>query len=520
MKASRTLLPLLLLASACAGGAPRSTAAAEAASEARAADLFARHCALCHGSDGRGDGFATPHLFPPPRDFGRGQFRLVSTTNLVPTDDDLVGVLRRGMPGSAMPSFAWLPESELRGLARYVRALAEDGLAADLAAEAAAEADPHGVRSARADAQRRMQPGAELELPPPTELAASDLARGKELYAQNCAPCHAEDGRGSDLAPHWTDDGTFVWARDFTAGVLKGGGSREAIARRVSLGLPGTSMPGFTPASPRDLDALVAHVQSLVADGAEDRLVQSRASLYAARVDDGFPKASDDAAWRAAGEVGVSLAPMIWGSDAILNARLSALHDGETLALRIAWSDPKNDLPADDDEPGIDGVAVALSAESAPPVFGMGSRAHPVDLWHWRADRMVNQTGLLDLLESPPQVRHDPFFEPSKLDVRPLYLPAVGPDAPTDEVRSIRAQGAETLQGAHSTPLEVLANARWGDGTWRVVLTRPFDSRYENAVDLAPGAELQLALAIWNASAPGSLAQKSVTIWHQLVLAP
>ena len=47
-------------------------------------------------------GIAARFLYPKPRDFTSAEFRLVTTTNLVPTEDDLFQVITRGMPGSAM----------------------------------------------------------------------------------------------------------------------------------------------------------------------------------------------------------------------------------------------------------------------------------------------------------------------------------------------------------------------------------------------------------------------------------
>ena len=44
-------------------------------------EIYTRHCTPCHGERGRGDGPAARFLDPPPRDFDRGAFRLVSTTN-------------------------------------------------------------------------------------------------------------------------------------------------------------------------------------------------------------------------------------------------------------------------------------------------------------------------------------------------------------------------------------------------------------------------------------------------------
>ena len=43
--------------------------------------LFGRDCAACHGENGDGNGPAARFLYPKPRNFREGQFRLVTTTN-------------------------------------------------------------------------------------------------------------------------------------------------------------------------------------------------------------------------------------------------------------------------------------------------------------------------------------------------------------------------------------------------------------------------------------------------------
>ena len=54
--------------------------------------LYQTHCAACHGDQGDGNGMAARFLYPRPRDFTAAEFRLVSTTNLLPTDDDMMPV--------------------------------------------------------------------------------------------------------------------------------------------------------------------------------------------------------------------------------------------------------------------------------------------------------------------------------------------------------------------------------------------------------------------------------------------
>ena len=123
----------------------------------RGEQLFDVHCAVCHGQEGNGRGTASPYLFPPARDFGDGRFRLVSTTNGVPLDRDLVDTLRRGMPGSAMPAWDWLPEEDLWCLAAQVRRLAEVRMAYRLQDEAYFEGEELATRLLPTDSPMGMK---------------------------------------------------------------------------------------------------------------------------------------------------------------------------------------------------------------------------------------------------------------------------------------------------------------------------------------------------------------------------
>ena len=68
--------------------------------------LYLKYCSQCHGEKGDGEGSATPHLQPRPRDFTTGKFKARTTPNgALPVHQDLLNVLRKGMPYTSMP--AW-----------------------------------------------------------------------------------------------------------------------------------------------------------------------------------------------------------------------------------------------------------------------------------------------------------------------------------------------------------------------------------------------------------------------------
>lgn len=80
----------------------------------QAVKLFAIQCAVCHGTDGKGDGVSALRLAPAPTNFHEVQ----------PSQAYAEGVLKEGISGSSMPKWEGkLTADEQRLLARYIRTL-------------------------------------------------------------------------------------------------------------------------------------------------------------------------------------------------------------------------------------------------------------------------------------------------------------------------------------------------------------------------------------------------------------
>lgn len=528
LPATRTSLALLLSLSgislgACLGspGNGARLAADELppghAPVARGAALFAQHCAVCHGTEGLGDGAGAPYLQPPARDFSRGFFQWVSTTNGAPSDDDLLRTLRRGVPGSAMPAWSWLPEPDLRALVEHVRVLTREGLAARIANDSDEAGAPLTWEEARERAVAILRPDGPLpdvaEPAPTPELRR----RGAEVYATSCAHCHGSDGTG-ERTPRWNPDGTPNWARDFTAGVLGAGGSFQALADRVRVGIPGTSMvPTVLP--DEDLAALVAHVRSLIPAGAEDRLVHRRSRLTVRRVA-ALPEAPDDPAWEGSGAIDVVLAPLRWSEGGIRRVRLEGLHDGASIALRASWDDATADVDLFSDVHRPDGLAFQLSTEPSPPLFGMGSPDTPTTVWHWQSIRLTDVAGALDLVDPAPH----PIGETARGEVRvdvPLYHRLAAVPRVSERVEGFEPRGVRGAARASRHPLAEIAVQVERTGTgWALVVRRPLVPADPDELALRPGDRLQVACAAWNGSNGDHAADKSISIWQELLLAP
>lgn len=238
-----TPLETLLRDSALQANAP-AVAVAEPFNEGDASKgraVFMRECSACHGEHGDGVSPAAAFLDPKPRDFTRKNFRFHSTeSGQPPRSSDIVATLNRGIPGSAMPSFAFLSDEEKRQAGAYVFQLA--GFLD--------QPEPPAI-----------DPGT----PPPVTPAS--IARGRELFAKNgCNACHGDSGTGDgkQAAALKTAEGFPIRPRDFTKGIFKGGSERKDLFMRISTGLDGTPMPSFADGvEPVDRWALVDYVSSL-----------------------------------------------------------------------------------------------------------------------------------------------------------------------------------------------------------------------------------------------------------------
>jgi len=112
--------------------------------------IFDSTCASCHGLDGRG-GERAPDIATRPEITHR-------------SDQDLLKILRAGIPEKGMPSFAALGSAKLSALLSYVRSLQGKGTAAPV---------------------------------------VGNTEKGKELYwgKAGCSECHMLNGAGGFLGP-------------------------------------------------------------------------------------------------------------------------------------------------------------------------------------------------------------------------------------------------------------------------------------------------------------------------------
>lgn len=184
------------------------------------ARLYENNCAICHGEHGKG-GVGVPLALP---DFQRqvdNQF--------------LYTTIRMGRPGRVMPAFKRLSDAEVYSIIKYIRSFT-------------------GVKAPKRNPVR----------------IHGDVARGKQLFAQDCAACHGDHGQGGKgtgvtfsrprnlpiLAPALNNAGFLASATD------------TMIRKTMLEGRKGTPMNPFKgkKVSEKDVDDLVAYVRSFEKD--------------------------------------------------------------------------------------------------------------------------------------------------------------------------------------------------------------------------------------------------------------
>jgi len=265
--------------------------------------LYNEHCVTCHGVSGGGDGPASTLQNPYPRDFRAGIYKWKSTERgAKPTRQNLLETLRRGVPGTGMPTFARVADDDLQALVDYVIYLSVRGeVERRLIAAAVDQLDYRDRRpddqasllnlvpgSADSDAGdvalatlRRVvdrwaqADGRVILVPDPPPASPESIARGKALFhgqIANCVACHGPRGAGGAGTldfDDWTKEYTTqlsitpddaqrlepfrqagaprprqIFPRRLDAGALRGGDDASTLYRRLIAGIAGTPMPG------------------------------------------------------------------------------------------------------------------------------------------------------------------------------------------------------------------------------------------------------------------------------------
>ena len=360
--------------------------------------VYVKWCSGCHGDAGAGDGYGSKAMLPHPRDFTKGVYKIRTTASgEIPTDDDLRRIVEVGMPGTAMPEWkSRLSAAEIGAVVQYIKTFSPNSFKGPAAKQIAIGKAPSG----------------------------SGVDEGKTVFQKlECYKCHGAAGRADGKsAPTLKDDyGNPIRPADLTENwKFRGGNSVADIYTRLRTGLDGTPMPSFQDAvdnkliTDEQLWRVAQYVHSLSPEKAPEAREVVRAIPVAA-----LPNGLDDAAWKNVERfwvplVGQVIAKPRWFAPTVDGVWVQAVHDGRSLAMRLAWDDPsKSPNPAWDEWLGrmsksLTDVDGALAAQQGPdrfvvqfaqnpgdgskrPYFLGGDAKMPVYVWRWTSEPRVEE---------------------------------------------------------------------------------------------------------------------------------
>ena len=440
--------------------------------------VYDKWCAGCHGDTGAGDGFGAKTMLPHPRDFTKGVYKIRTTASgEIPTDDDLRHVIEVGMPGTAMPEWkSRLNTGEINAVIQYIKSFS-----------------PNSFKSAAAKAIAMGK-----------APSGSGVDEGKAVFQKlECFKCHGAAGRADGKsAPTLKDDyGNPIRPADLTENwKFRGGNSVDAIYARLRTGLDGTPMPSFQDAIDNKLitDEQLWRVAQYVHSLSPEKAPESREVMRAARAQT-LPKTPDDAAWRDVERFWVPLVGQIiakprWFAPTVDGVWVQALHDDRSLALRVSWDDPsKSPDPIWDEWLGR--MSKSLTDVDGPLATQQGP------------DRLVVQWA-----QNPSDESQRPYFLGGDTR-RPVYVWRWSSEPRVEE-------GTETALGKFTAlaATSVTQSARFVDGQWQVLFTRPLASKDTTIPGFTTGHAIPIAFFAADGSSGEDEIRGAVSTWYAVYL--
>jgi len=480
--------------------------------------LYLANCSQCHGEKGDGEGYAAPHLRPRPRNFTTGKFKIRTTPNgALPTHQDLVNIIRRGMPYTSMPAWPNFSDQQVSDLAYFLTTFSPEF----------------------SNAENVPQP---ISLPSAPRSTKESIELGKKLFVDNgCVKCHGALGRGDGpSAPTLKDDwGNAIRAADLAQDwTFRGGPSREDIFRTLSTGLNGTPMPSFVDAlKPEQRWAIADFIESL--SGGNSGPGYSNLAI-AKHVKEPIDLAKGAASFASAPVarfpiIGQIMQPGRSFHPPATSVSVQAIWDADSVAVLVRW----HDMSAQ--KTGTNGPSVPVPPEEeeepAPVAAPEGGSAGAGG----------NVFGDAEVAPAPAGKPQDPFAEPQAAtaeqpsefsDAVAIQIPSAVPtgarkpyfifgDAESavdlwffDLAHPAPAQftGKGSADIAPNDKAEVTGVASYDQGEWSVIFKRPL--RPASGAALTPSQFMPVAFSVWDGFSRERGNRRGLTLWYSLYVEP
>ena len=454
--------------------------------------VYFTKCVWCHGVDGAGDGPGADRLWPRPRNFNQGTFKIRHTASgelplfdaKKPTagQNDLFETVTHGLPGSAMPPWEGIltDEQRLQVLSFVTTQLVKD----------------RNFQDKESESQTILQ------LANLTPQAPSDESRqrGAELIVEKkCIECHGVEGRGDGNAFNLKDDWGFSIQPADWHKCWNFRGSRQDpynvanIFRTFSTGINGTPMPSFADSTSVDERWDIANfVNSLCERDAEGKPLpidpltdkpKINFVIPSDMVEGEIPDDIDAEAWQKAPKRYVAMGGQITHKPRNFVNRIDdiwvrSLYNEKSIAYLVEWDDRTKSV-AEGKLPWAP-TAVNIDITEQPPQTGEEGSI---------AAKQNNYAVYNDAIGIETAVKWKELPAP----IKPRYLFGSNEQYPVDIVkweadgslRAFKGTGWDQDFEERDTYEESmkLRKAEWKNGRWYVMIERPVGNKKDQDYD-------------------------------------
>lgn len=463
--------------------------------------VYFRKCVWCHGEKGAGDGPGADRLWPRPRDFTQGTFKIRhSASGELPTDEDLFQTVTHGLPGSAMPQWRnVLSEQERRSVVQFVK---------------------YRLVADRDFQDKENEEFNMLDFGKQVPISEESIAKGRELFMTKakCLECHGTDGRGDGNASQKDEWGFPIFPAQLDKcwnfrGNRNDPYNPKNIFREISTGLNGTPMPSFRDVlSDEDRWHVANFVTSLCPPMKIDPLTQKPLIDFVVRstyLEGELPTDPSDEKWNRAVTTYVGLAGQIIHKPRnfvrlVDEAWVRSVYNDTQVAYLFEWDDRNKSMGTPES------LALASEIKEVPPA------GDPIAMRKWPVQNdafAIEFPAKWQSLSAPEKPRF--VYGDAKNNVNLWKWTA---DGTVQELRGDGFDKVSVLQGKSNVKV---TRSEFKDGQWSVIMVRNLTTEdTENDVQFVTGKYIPTVFFAWDGNNGDTGIKSSISTWYYTFLIP